>query len=95
MLPICGKHIGSIFISVKMPVFAGIFCWGLSDLADGILCVSFAEEQGNAPDSRQCDDRINDAAEYCVLTAEDPCDKVKLEKTDATPVQSTNDRQNK
>ena len=73
-----------------MPVLRA-FCVDLSDLADGVLCISFAEEQGNTPDACQCDDRIDDATEYRVLATENPCDKVKLEKTDATPVQSTDD----
>ena len=85
----------------KMPVSAKYFCGAgifilrdLSDLADGIFRVSFSEEKGNAPDSRKCDDRVNDAAEQGVLSAEDPGDEVKLEKTDAAPVQSADDRQN-
>ena len=78
-----------------MPVSAKYFCGAgifilrdLSDLADGIFRVSFSEEKGNAPDSRKCDDRIDDAAEKRVLSAEDPGDKIELEKADATPVYS-------
>ena len=66
----------------------------LSDFADALLCVSFAEEQRNAPNARECNDRINDTAEERLLAAEDPGDKVKLEKTDASPVERTDDRQN-
>lgn len=84
-----------------MPVSAKYFCGAgifilrdLSDLADGIFRVSFSEEKGNAPDSRKCDDRIDDAAEKRVLSAEDPGDKIELEKADAAPVQCADDRQN-
>ena len=39
----------------------------------------FAEQQCDAPNARQADDRIDDAAEHSALTAEQPCHQVKLE----------------
>jgi hypothetical protein len=68
------------------------FLFPLFHLADEVFRFSFAEKQGNAPSARKRDDRIDDAAEKRVLSAKDPGDKIELEKTDATPVQGTDDR---
>ena len=46
-----------------------------------------SEEKRNAPYSRKCYHRINDAGKERVLTSTDPCDDVKAEYTDATPVE--------
>lgn len=78
----------------KKIAWRAIPCAGLSDLADGILRVSFAEEKRNTPDSRKRNDRVHDAAEDRILTAKDPSNKVKSEQADATPVQSADNRQN-
>ena len=64
----------------------------LSDLADALRSVSFAEEQRNAPNARECNDRVNDTAEESLLTAEDPSDDIKSEKSNASPVQGADDR---
>ncbi len=66
------------------------FC-PLLELSDGIFRFPFTEEQGNTPDSRKRNDCINDAAENSILTAENPRDDVKTEKSDASPVQCADD----
>lgn len=48
--------------------------------------LSSAKQQGNAPQTCQPDDGINDAAEDGILTAEDPCHQVKLKNTHETPI---------
>lgn len=65
---------------------------GLSDFADALLRISFAEKQRNAPNARKRNDRIHDTAEERILTAEDPGDDIKSEKPNASPVQSADDR---
>ena len=65
---------------------------GLSvELLDVFSC---AENQRDAPDAGESHDGVNDAAEERVLSAEDPGDNIELEKTNGSPVQSTDDRQN-
>jgi hypothetical protein len=71
-----------------------LFFFSLFHLADEVFRFSFAEKQGNAPSARKRDDRIDDAAEDGILTAEKPSDKVKLKKTDTAPVERTDDREN-
>ena len=63
----------------------------LSELPDGIFRFPFAEEKGNTPDTRKRDNGVNDAAEKSILTAEDPGDDVKTEKSNASPVQCADD----
>ena len=46
-----------------------------------------AEDQGDTPDARKRDDRIDDAAQERGLTTADPCDEVEAEQPDAAPVQ--------
>ena len=53
--------------------------------------LSFAEEKGNAPNARKRDDGIYDAAEKCLLAAEEPRDDIELEKTDTAPVEAADD----
>ena len=55
---------------------------------------TLAEQQGNAPRTCQRNDCVDDAAEQAVLTAEKPCDQIKLEQTHQTPVQGTHDGKN-
>jgi hypothetical protein len=71
-----------------------LFFFSLFHLADEVFRFAFAEKQGNAPSARKRDDRIDDAAEDGILTAEKPSDKVKLKKTDTAPVERTDDREN-
>ena len=56
---------------------------------------SVSEEQGNAPDSRKGDNRVNNTAENVGGSAEYPCNQVKLEKTNESPVQRADDYKNK
>ena len=56
---------------------------------------SRAEKKRNAPDSRDRDQGIDDAAEHRLLTAEEPRYYIKLEKSYASPVESSHDRENK
>ena len=50
-------------------------------------CFGVSEKKGNAPDTRKGNKRINNSAENCSLTAENPCDEVKLKQTDTAPVE--------
>jgi hypothetical protein len=50
-----------------------------------------AKQQTNAPQTCQCDDRIDDTAEDRILAAKQPCYKVKLENTNQTPVKGADD----
>ena len=58
-----------------------------------VLCVAFRdlvvgmEEHGNAPDSRNSDEDINDSCEYGLRTARNKGYEVKLENTYKTPVE--------
>ena len=55
--------------------------------------VPVAEEEGNAPQSRQTHKSENDSAEGGSLSAEKPAHKVKLEQADRAPVQRADDNQ--
>ena len=78
----------------KKIAWRAIPCAGLSDLADGILRVSFAEEKRNTPDSRKRNDRVHDAAEDRILSAKKPCDDIKPKKTDTAPVETADNGKN-
>ena len=52
------------------------------------------KKKWNAPNTCQCYDGVNDAAAKSRLTAEEPRDEIKTEKTDASPVQRADDRNN-
>ena len=62
--------------------------WLFLDLVEAF---TGAEDQRDTPNACQSHDRINDAAEECFLTAEDPGDDIESEKSDASPVQSADD----
>ena len=53
--------------------------------------LSGTEDERDTPNARQSDHGIYDTASDRFLTAEYPCDNVKAEKTDATPVKSAYD----
>lgn len=53
--------------------------------------ISLAEKQRNAPNSRQCDHRVNNPADDSSLPAKDPSDYIELKNTDAAPVQRADD----
>lgn len=53
-----------------------------------------AEDQRDTPNACQRNDGVDDTAEQRGLPAADPSHNVKLEQTDATPVQSAEDGQN-
>ncbi len=62
------------------------------------LCVisggyGIAEEQGNAPDSAQTDQSVNDPADGAVGTAEGKGHQIEAEHTDGAPVQAAYDGQ--
>jgi hypothetical protein len=60
-----------------------------------IINVSLTEKKSNTPDTRKSNYRIHDSAEERHRSAAKPCDEIKLENTNATPVKSTNHRKNK
>ena len=64
-------------------------------LVSRIDSASVSEKKGNAPDSREGDNRVNNAAENVGGSAEYPCNQVKLEKTNESPVQRADDYKNK
>ena len=49
------------------------------------------EKKRDAPNARQSDHRVYDTAYKSRLPTAQPCDDIKLEKTYASPVQSTDD----
>ena len=53
-----------------------------------------AKQERNTPKTGQAHQGIDDTAEQRSLTAEEPCNQVKPEQADQTPVQTANDRQN-
>ena len=53
-----------------------------------------AEDQRDTPNACQGNDGVDDTAEQRGLSAADPSYNVKLEQTDATPVQSAQDGKN-
>ena len=55
--------------------------------------VPVAEEQGNAPKSRQTDEGEDNSAEGGSLSAEKPAHKVELEQADRAPVQRADDNE--
>ena len=55
----------------------------------------FAEQERDAPDARKRDDGIDNAAENGGLTAADPSDDIKIEDSYASPVESSDHRENK
>lgn len=57
-----------------------------------VCCIS--ENKRNTPKTRQSNEDIDYSADNSCLSAEDPCNDIKLEKTDTAPVESTYDRQN-
>ena len=52
---------------------------------------SRTEEERDAPNTRKGDNGVDDAADESILTAAEPRNYVKLEKTDATPVEGSDD----
>ena len=52
-----------------------------------------SEKQGNAPDTRQCNEGINNTGNDAALSAADPCDGIKAEQPDTAPVESADDDQ--
>ena len=59
-----------------------------------ILHFIATKEKGNTPNARERNDCINNAAENCILSAEKPCNKIKLENANQTPVQAADDGKN-
>ena len=55
---------------------------------------TIAEQQGNAPESGDADEGIDDAADDGELAAADRCDDVEAEDADAPPVQRADDDKN-
>jgi hypothetical protein len=53
-----------------------------------------AEEERNAPDTRESHYRIDYAAQNSILTAAYPSDEIKAKKPDATPVERADYRDN-
>ena len=57
--------------------------------------VSFSEQQGNAPNSRQGNYGIDNSWEYSIASAENCRNEVVLEEPDQAPVQTTDNWENK
>lgn len=55
------------------------------------FCSVSAEEHCNAPQTGKTYKGVNDAAKQRILPSKQPCNKVKLENADETPVQGAND----
>ena len=64
---------------------SGFFLFSVSDVVVAVNNGSFGvpEKEGDAPDARKGNKRVNDSAENRSLTAENPGNKVELKKTDA------------
>lgn len=75
-----------------MPFF--YFRWGVRLFIQRFESFSCAENQRYAPNTRQRYHGINNTASKCGLSTEEPCDKIKLEQSDASPVQRADDRNN-
>ena len=60
-----------------------------SSVVVGQYLVPFAEKQRNAPQSRNGDQRKDDAADDGTRPAEDPGNDVELKQSDASPVDRT------
>ena len=65
---------------------AAVFCVLLL-LVESLEALSGAEQKRNTPYTRQSNYRVDYTAYQSVLPTCDPSDDVKLEKTDATPIQ--------
>ena len=76
---------------------SGFFLFSVSDVVVAVNNGSFGvpEKEGDAPDARKGNKRVNDSAENRSLTAENPGNKVELKKTDAAPVECTDDNEGK
>ena len=70
-----------------------------TNMRDGIAKasapVSASEKKCDAPDCRKTNNSINNSAEKSGLTAEYPCNKIKLEKSNTAPVKASDDHKNK
>ena len=66
--------------------------WGVFRLFVAVAKL-LSEQEGSTPQTSQTNDGIDDAAEERVLTAKEPCNKIKLKDTDQTPVDTADDRQ--
>lgn len=69
--------------------------WALPfDMLFALFSNKFSSEQEtDAPQACKTDNPVNNAAENGILTTEDPCNEIKLENCDQTPVDGTDDRQ--
>lgn len=67
-----------------------LFLW---DLVSGFHSVSIPEQEGDAPQSSQSDQREDHAANSSSLATKQPANDIKLEDTDAAPVDGTDDDQ--
>ena len=56
--------------------------------------VIVSEQEGNAPYGGDADECVDDAAQNGALSAEKPCDEIKLENADEPPVDAADHRQN-
>ena len=54
-----------------------------------------AEEKRDTPNTGKCYDRVDYTADKCCLTAAEPSDYVEFEKTDATPVERSDNCEDK
>lgn len=56
---------------------------------------AFTEDEGNAPDSRDSYENVDCPGSKASCTSKHPGNQVKLEYSDQTPVDSTDDKQDK
>ena len=60
-------------------------------ILQGLVALSCAEKERDAPDTRKGDQGINDSCQQRTYAAASPRYQVKLKDTHATPVQRTDD----
>lgn len=51
-----------------------------------VMIIRSAKQDADAPEAGKTDERVNDAAQNRVLTAEDPSHQIELREADKTPV---------
>jgi hypothetical protein len=60
-------------------------------LRSSVFFIPFAEEKGNAPDARECDEGVDQTGEDGSLSAADPRHDIEAEQSDGPPVERADD----
>ena len=79
-----------------LPLILQTLCGGFFfylGILDGVV-IPRTEQKGNAPDTRQGNDGVDDAGGHGGGAAADPSNQIELEQTNATPVESADDGNN-